>query len=58
MVCLDHKYEPGPYGVCRRCGGESPRLEAKKIANALEPGLQRLGQQLWARHPNNPERQR
>lgn len=24
MACLDHKYEPGPYDVCRRCGEERP----------------------------------
>jgi hypothetical protein len=32
MACLDHRYEPGAYGVCRRCGGERPTA-----ANPIRP---------------------
>jgi hypothetical protein len=30
----DHKYEPGPWRVCRRCGGESPVLRLIKDGNS------------------------
>ena len=33
MACVDHKYERGAYGVCRRCGGEDPRVEEKRLAD-------------------------
>jgi len=42
MACVDHKYERGAYGVCRRCGGESPRVEAKKAKDAAYAAKLRL----------------
>lgn len=44
MACLDHRYERGVYGVCRRCGGESPRADAvsyvdSALRDVLPPGV-------------------
>ena len=30
--CRDHAFEPGPYDVCRRCGGERPARARKQEA--------------------------